>query len=209
MPGRLESLQRHWAERPAVLRLAAEVGAAAAAAAAAAALPRIPQPQSYHSFAGDHRTLLGIPHAPNVLSNAVIALPGAMGLWRLLTHAQRRSRHSGRGVVRLSAAEAACWGAAFFCMLLGETVGRGLQGVGPHARKTHLLTGAPCPDCLPAPCAAAAGSAGYHLHPTNASLAWDRGGMVRPVGRGEGEERAAAACRRGLPTHAACAPALP
>ena len=75
-------------ERPAAQRLAAE---AAAVGLAAAALPRIPQPETYHKFAGDHRTLLGLPHAPNVLSNLAIAVPGIVGLWRLW-HLRRRLR---------------------------------------------------------------------------------------------------------------------
>lgn len=113
MPGSIQGLQRWWGGRPAGLRLAAEAAAVAAVGAATAALPRIPQPESYHSFAGDHRSFLGVPHAANVLSNAAMAVPGATGLWMLL--AQRR-----RLLRRLSTAEALCWASAFLCMLGGE-----------------------------------------------------------------------------------------
>jgi hypothetical protein len=44
----------------------------------------IPQPQSYHNFA-DQRSLLGIPHAADVLSNIAFALVGVWGLFLLLT----------------------------------------------------------------------------------------------------------------------------
>jgi hypothetical protein len=39
-----------------------------------------PQNTAYHHFA-DERTLLGLPHCLNVLSNAPFVLVGAMGLW--------------------------------------------------------------------------------------------------------------------------------
>jgi hypothetical protein len=42
-------------------------------------LPRIPQPQAYHLFA-DQRTLLGIPHFANVVSNLPFAVIGLWGL---------------------------------------------------------------------------------------------------------------------------------
>ena len=41
--------------------------------------PPIPQPQTYHRFA-DQRTMLGIPHFWNVVSNLPFILVGAMGL---------------------------------------------------------------------------------------------------------------------------------
>jgi hypothetical protein len=53
--------------------------------AATALLPRIAQPASYHDFA-DQRTLLGIPHALNVLSNVPFLVVGLMGLWWLARH---------------------------------------------------------------------------------------------------------------------------
>ena len=42
-------------------------------------IPRIPQPQSYHLFA-DQRTLLGIPHFGDVVSNLPFAVVGIWGL---------------------------------------------------------------------------------------------------------------------------------
>lgn len=46
-------------------------------------LPPIPQPQEYHNFA-DHRSLLGLANALNVLSNIPIALAGIYGIMLLL-----------------------------------------------------------------------------------------------------------------------------
>src|SRR5262249_24943051 len=45
-------------------------------------LPPIPQDQNYHDFA-DQRTLLGIPHFWNVVSNIPFVVIGAAGLWPL------------------------------------------------------------------------------------------------------------------------------
>lgn len=177
--------RRQWASRPVSVRLAAEAGCAAAAAAAAWALPRIPQPQSYHQFAGDHRSLLGVPHAPNVLSNAAIAVPGVAGLLAL-----RHSRGGAGG--RMSAAESACWAATFLGMLSGKRTVGALFGHAAGVRLWPVLLSPPCwCNCVsdaagpiphsfppPPPCAAAAGSAYYHLNPTNATLAWDRLGMA-------------------------------
>lgn len=52
-------------------------------AAACAFLPRIPQPQSYHSFA-DRRSLLGIPDFGDVASNLPFAVIGVLGIAFLL-----------------------------------------------------------------------------------------------------------------------------
>jgi hypothetical protein len=52
---------------------------AVAVALAATLLPSIPQDPAYHHFA-DGRTLLGIPNARDVLSNAAFAVVGAAGL---------------------------------------------------------------------------------------------------------------------------------
>jgi hypothetical protein len=52
---------------------------AALVALAAALLPAVPQDPAYHLFA-DRRTLLGIPNALNVLSNAGFAIAGPAGL---------------------------------------------------------------------------------------------------------------------------------
>jgi hypothetical protein len=45
-------------------------------------VPPIPQPQHYHGFA-DQRTMFGIPHFWNVVSNLPFILVGAMGLYRV------------------------------------------------------------------------------------------------------------------------------
>lgn len=183
MPFSIQGLQQWWGGRPSGLRLAAEAAAVAIAGAAASALPRIPQPASYHSFAGDHRSFLGVPHVANVLSNAAMAVPGAAGLWLLL--AQRR-----RLVRRLSSAKALCWASTFMCMLGGELGGVGLRTgrqwrrhVQPPEIPSSQSSRSPSswpplpPPLHPRP--AAAGSAWYHLEPNNATLAWDRLGMVR------------------------------
>lgn len=54
-----------------------------AAAAVVAMLQPIPQPQSYHQFA-DQRTILGIAHGMDVLSNAAFLISGLLGLWFVL-----------------------------------------------------------------------------------------------------------------------------
>jgi hypothetical protein len=65
------------------------LGFTAAALLATALLPRIPQPQGYHSFA-DERPLLAIPYSLNVLSNLPFLLVGVVGLWWILRHADAR-----------------------------------------------------------------------------------------------------------------------
>jgi hypothetical protein len=75
------------------LPLATDVLAALALALpwlAAALLPALAQPQSYHAFA-DQRTLLGVPHAMNVLSNIPFFLIGASGLTWLISKRIDRS----------------------------------------------------------------------------------------------------------------------
>lgn len=67
------------ASRPAELALLLAV---AALAALAALLPATGLPAGYHDFA-DQRTLLGLPHALDVLSNLPFAAMGAWGLWWL------------------------------------------------------------------------------------------------------------------------------
>jgi len=54
-------------------------GLALAGAAALFFLPRIPQSAAYHNFA-DQRSLLGLPHALDALSNAGFFIVGAWGL---------------------------------------------------------------------------------------------------------------------------------
>src|SRR5246127_1872563 len=61
--------------------LVALLGLMAASLAILPLLPPIPQDPSYHQFA-DQRTLLGIPHFWNVVSNLPFVLVGAMGLWQ-------------------------------------------------------------------------------------------------------------------------------
>jgi len=58
------------------------LGLAAISLAALALVPPIPQPQAYHQFA-DQRTLFGIPHFWNVVSNLPFVVVGAMGLYRV------------------------------------------------------------------------------------------------------------------------------
>ena len=67
------------ASRPAELALLLAV---AALAVLAALLPATGLPAGYHHFA-DQRTLLGLPHALDVLSNLPFAVMGAWGLWWL------------------------------------------------------------------------------------------------------------------------------
>ena len=57
-------------------------GLAAVSLIALAFVPPIPQPQSYHQFA-DQRTLFGVPHFWNVISNLPFILVGALGLMRV------------------------------------------------------------------------------------------------------------------------------
>ncbi|HET9472106.1 MAG TPA: hypothetical protein VFO24_13460, partial [Usitatibacter sp.] len=71
----------------------APLAALAGAAAIMAAHGPIPQLPHYHAFA-DARTLLGVPHAMDVLSNAAFAVVGLWGLWRLRGPAVRA--HLGR-----------------------------------------------------------------------------------------------------------------
>src|SRR5262245_54072425 len=52
------------------------------AAAVAVLSPPIPQDPAYHRLADD-RTILGIPNALNVLSNAPFVVVGALGAWAL------------------------------------------------------------------------------------------------------------------------------
>jgi hypothetical protein len=51
--------------------------------------PPTPQPLEYHAFA-DQRTLFGIPHALNVLSNLPFIVVGLLGLWYMADPASRR-----------------------------------------------------------------------------------------------------------------------
>ena len=52
-------------------------------------LPRIPQSQTYHSFA-DRRSLLGIPNVGDVVSNVPFGVVGIWGLWLLLSSSSGR-----------------------------------------------------------------------------------------------------------------------
>lgn len=72
----------HSIERAAALALAVPI-------LAAMLLPGVAQWQSYHDF-GDQRTLLGVPHGLNVLSNLPFLVVGALGLGHLLRTANDR-----------------------------------------------------------------------------------------------------------------------
>jgi hypothetical protein len=61
------------------MKLAVLWGVAIIAIAVVAAMPPIAQPTEYHSFS-DARTLLGIPHFWNVMSNVPFLLVGVLGL---------------------------------------------------------------------------------------------------------------------------------
>src|SRR5215470_18241544 len=61
--------------------LVALLGLMAASLAILPLLPPIPQDPSYHQFA-DQRTLLGIHHFWNVISNLPFVVAGAIGLWQ-------------------------------------------------------------------------------------------------------------------------------
>lgn len=54
-------------------------GVCVAAFVVTALLPPIPQPQSYHHFA-DQRTIFGVPHGLDVLSNVAFLISGSLGL---------------------------------------------------------------------------------------------------------------------------------
>jgi hypothetical protein len=64
---------------PLVIRVLLLVAAALSFLGWLFAQPRMPQPLSYHAFA-DQRTVLGIPHCLNVVSNVPFALVGALGI---------------------------------------------------------------------------------------------------------------------------------
>jgi hypothetical protein len=55
-------------------------GACVVALVVTALLPPIAQPQSYHHFA-DQRTIFGVAHALDVLSNLAFLVSGLLGLW--------------------------------------------------------------------------------------------------------------------------------
>ncbi len=92
------------------LGIGAVLGALGLAAGVAALSPPIPQDPGYHRFA-DGRTLLGIPHALNVVSNGGFVLVGAAGAWAL--------RPGGDGSVRFrDSRERWAWGVFFVGLLL-------------------------------------------------------------------------------------------
>ena len=63
-------------------RMIALCAAAIAAAVALFSFPPIPQDPNFHNFA-DQRTLWGIPHFGDVITNLGFALVGLFGLWRM------------------------------------------------------------------------------------------------------------------------------
>lgn len=72
--------------------------------------PAVAQPAHYHAFA-DQRSLWGVPHALDVLSNLPFALAGAAGLWLL----------RGEAAARIPPVQRAC-SALFFAGLLLTTL---------------------------------------------------------------------------------------
>jgi hypothetical protein len=67
------------ARRPLLLRVLVLAGLAAGAVALALTFPPLEQKLAYHQFA-DQRTLLGIPHCFNVVSNLPFLVVGVLGL---------------------------------------------------------------------------------------------------------------------------------
>jgi hypothetical protein len=74
-------------------RTIAFVGFTLACAAAALLLPAVPQPVDYHGFVDD-RTLLGIPHFKNVVSNLPFVLVGLAG-FEVMTRSSAAFSHAG------------------------------------------------------------------------------------------------------------------
>lgn len=164
-----------WGQRPAPQRVAAAAACLAAAASLAAALPRLPQPESYHSFAGDHRSLPGIPHAPNVLSNAAIAAAGVLGLahlWRRWAGGSGRVRARRAAPAALAAEPAAARKSEDEASAEQEAANRAAAGFGGSPGKARLWAVA-----FAGMVAAGAGSAYYHWAPSTPRLAADQLGM--------------------------------
>lgn len=84
----MRGLLRRWWIGDRRTRLWILAGVLLAAAAGVALLPRIPVGVGYHEFA-DQRTLLGIPHALDVLSNVPFVLVGLWGVIFLLCNANQ------------------------------------------------------------------------------------------------------------------------
>jgi hypothetical protein len=88
----MEATQHAYGLTPQAFRIRALliVSLGIAAIGAALSLPPIPQDPTYHNFA-DQRSMLGVPHLLNVVSNAPFVLVGALGLtflWRRGAHSQ-------------------------------------------------------------------------------------------------------------------------
>jgi hypothetical protein len=81
------------------LRLGAIVALGVVAVVILLLLPRLPQDPSYHNFA-DQRTLMGIPHMLNVVSNVPFLVVGLLGLWEVF-----RDRRTGQDAAFLEPAE--------------------------------------------------------------------------------------------------------
>ena len=89
---------------------------AVAAAVVMAFIPRIPQSQSYHTFA-DNRVVFGIPHFGDVVTNLAFVVVGAFGLRHVVRARRGKKRDASLGPVQ-------AWGyGAFFA-------GVGLVGFG-------------------------------------------------------------------------------
>jgi hypothetical protein len=95
------------------LRLAAVLAPGVVGAVVLFAGPPLPQPPDYHAFA-DQRTLLGIPHCLNVVSNLPFLVVGLLGLYEVL-----RRDMVGPGQPFLTAAER--WPYALFFLSIGLT----------------------------------------------------------------------------------------
>jgi hypothetical protein len=111
----------------------------------------ITQPEAYHHFANT-RTVLGIPNAADVLSNAAFVLVGGLGLWRTAATAVRLRSISTAGGLAPALAGTPRGLALPVTPIDLLCIAVFFTGV--------LLTGP--------------GSAWYHLNPNNNTLLWDR-----------------------------------
>lgn len=71
------------------MRVLLVVGLGIAALCAVLFLPSIAQDRAYHNFA-DQRTMLGIPHVFNVISNVAFVVVGAAGVFFILRHGKKQ-----------------------------------------------------------------------------------------------------------------------
>lgn len=111
----------------------------------------ITQPEAYHHFINT-RTLLGIPNAADVLSNAAFIIVGGLGLWRTAATAIRLKTISAAGGLAPALAGTPRGLPLPITSIDLLSIAIFFTGV--------LLTGP--------------GSAWYHLSPNNNTLLWDR-----------------------------------